>query len=278
MVPAGGARGRVAGASRDRARARLRLAARRLAVPRDGRVARAQRPRVDAHDHDAVVGDLGARRSGARGDGACARAAHHPRRSQALERDARSRGRGARSACVRPRPRSRVAARVASRLASRRRAGARARGARRCRHGRLGRARADPQAGDARRSCNGSLRARLHHVPRADWQGGLRRHRPGGPPRAQANAGARAGPARRRPASGRPLRPAAPREEAVASIRARRRRASRLGAVPPAPRAHARGDRRERAGAAARAVELAGHGPCGRGRRRWSRASPSARS
>ena len=111
VVPAGGARGRGARPPGDRACARLRHARRRLALPRDGRAPWAERPRVDAHDDAPLVGHLGDRRSGARRARARARARSHPRRSQAVQRDARSRVDCARTARLRPRPRARLAPR-----------------------------------------------------------------------------------------------------------------------------------------------------------------------
>ena len=144
-------------------------------------------------------------------------------------------GDGARPARVRARSRARVAARVASRLASRRRARARARGALGRRHGRLGRARADPQA---RRRSSGPRPISTRSAASSTACSPARRSSRATRKRSSARTSARPVPPPRSRDGVPPRRgafvAAPPREEAVASLRVRGRRASRLGAVPSA--------------------------------------------
>ena len=100
---------------------------------------------------------------------------------------------GPRAARVHPRPRPRVAARSRATI---RGSTARPSPSSRCTRARARSGWVAPEQirkrGDARRAGDRSLRARLHHLPRAHRQRGLRGQRAGGPARAQAHARAAA--------------------------------------------------------------------------------------
>ena len=205
MVPTGGTRSRSARPPRHRASARFREPRRRLALSGHGRPAGSQRARVDAHDDDPLVGRMVDGRPDARGPRARPRARGHSRGHEAVERHARPR-------VDEPRARARSSSTSASRgyaaeytprPAPRRIARARARDALGRRHRRVGRAGADSKGGHARRSADGHLRARLHHVPRAHGQRGLRRQRARRAARAQAHPRPAARATRGRAAGGR---------------------------------------------------------------------------
>ena len=156
------------------------------------------------------------------------------------------------------------------------------------RHRRLGRARADPQGRAARRPADGSLRARLHHVPRPHRQRGVRGERAGGAPRAQADAGAaaqladgvpagvgavrRSGSSRRSPGTGSSSPPTRGARGRSSARRTRRRSRRRWRATPvrcrPAPSSTPGDGARGRRGALARAgAPLAAPVADGRARR-----------
>ena len=123
VVLPGGARRLAPGPPGHRPRARLRPARRRKPVLRHGRLARPERPRMDAHRAARVGRHLADDRPGPRrASKPRPRARRHPRRPQARERDARPRVERPRPPRLRPRPRAGVAPRVPARLPRRRRA------------------------------------------------------------------------------------------------------------------------------------------------------------